>query len=228
MVRSTWDYAARRDEFLAWARSLGAVANPYRELEYSSDKHYLGDLAARGVPIVATTFCRRRRRRRRVRRATSSSSRLWAPGRSTPTRYGTGERRAATEHVRAPARRAAATRWSSPTSASVDDDGEHALVFVDGAFTHAMTKAAMLNTPADGRTRLFRVEAMSRAEPEQGALEVARAALAGFDGLLYARVDLVRDRRGWAVLELELVEPSLFLTHHPPAAARLAGALARR
>ena len=49
VLRSTWDYAPRRGEFLAWARSVERLANPYEVVEYSSDKHYLLDLAARGV-----------------------------------------------------------------------------------------------------------------------------------------------------------------------------------
>jgi hypothetical protein len=50
----------------------------------------------------------------------------------------------------------------------------------------------------------------------------------GFSGLLYARVDLVRVSEGWALMELELVEPSLFLTYHRDAATSLAAAIARR
>ncbi|MDR3107407.1 MAG: hypothetical protein LBU05_04315, partial [Bifidobacteriaceae bacterium] len=56
VVRSTWDYAGRRDEFLAWARSAPRLANPAPVLEWNTDKHYLADLDKRGVPVVATTW----------------------------------------------------------------------------------------------------------------------------------------------------------------------------
>ncbi|MGH9019914.1 MAG: hypothetical protein ACRDV0_02735, partial [Acidimicrobiales bacterium] len=56
VVRSTWDYATRRAEFLAWARRVRHLANPYPVIEYSSDKHYLAHLASRGVRVVASTF----------------------------------------------------------------------------------------------------------------------------------------------------------------------------
>ena len=57
VLRSTWDYAARRDEFLAWARAVPRLANPYEVVVYSSDKHYLADLANRGVSVVPSMFC---------------------------------------------------------------------------------------------------------------------------------------------------------------------------
>jgi len=71
---------------------------------------------------------------------------------------------------------------------------------------------------------------MSRAEVEPEALEVARGILAsgGFENLLYARVDLVHDGEGWALMELELVEPSLFLSFNEAAADKLARAIVKR
>jgi hypothetical protein len=71
---------------------------------------------------------------------------------------------------------------------------------------------------------------MSLAEAEPDAVALAGAVLddVGFSELLYARVDLVRVAEGWAIMELELVEPSLFLTYHRDAATALAAAIARR
>lgn len=226
VVRSTWDYADRRGEFLAWAKGLARVANPYPVLEYSSDKHYLGDLAARGVSVVETVFC------------DVGSEPAWpdgdvvvkpavGAGSIDAARYSSGERGLAADHV---ARLHAAGRDAliQPYVGSVDSTGELALVYVDGRFSHAMTKAAMLNTPEGDRTRPFRAEAMSPGSAEARALAVAAAALAPFADLAYARVDLVITPDGWRVLELELVEPSLFLLHRPAAARGLATAIARR
>lgn len=228
VIRSTWDYPSRRHEFLAWARSLTAVANPVPALEWSSDKAYLLELAEAGVPVIETAH--------------------YAPG-QPPTlpegdfvvkpavgagsvdaaRYGAHQRDEAYAHV---ARLHLEDRSAlvQPYVASVDVVGERALIFIDGAFSHAMTKSAMLNAPETDRTRLFRAEAMSRAEAEPEARALAESILEGlgFEDLLYARVDLVATERGFAVMEVELVEPSLFLTHHPPAARALAQAVARR
>ena len=56
VVRSTWDYTERRDQFVAWARSVPRLANPAEVLEWNTDKRYLGDLAEAGVPVVPTTW----------------------------------------------------------------------------------------------------------------------------------------------------------------------------
>ncbi len=223
VVRSTWDYTARREEFLAWARSVARLANPYPIIEYSSDKRYLFDLARRGFPVIPTS--------------------LVVPGQLpvfpegdvvVKPSVGAGsmdaERFFAHEHERARAlvaRLHAAGRdvLVQPYVHSVDEAGERALIFLGGAFSHAMTKAAMLNVAGEVRDRLYRAERMSRAEAEPEALELASAVLSEFADLTYARVDLLHTPEGWAILELEMVEPSLFLSFEPAAPGRLAEAI---
>ncbi len=56
VIRSTWDYTARRDEFLAWAGSVPRIVNPAPVLAWNTDKHYLNDLAKGGVPVVPTVW----------------------------------------------------------------------------------------------------------------------------------------------------------------------------
>ncbi|HUX05294.1 MAG TPA: hypothetical protein VMV53_10380 [Acidimicrobiales bacterium] len=228
VVRSTWGYAQRHDEFLGWARSLARVENRVEVLEYFSDKHYLGDLAARGHRVVATRYC-----------DVDEVPEFFAgdfvvkpcvgAGSIDAERYGPDEHERARAHV---ARLHATGRdvLIQPYVASVDERGERALVFIDGVFSHAMTKGALLNTASHERDWLFRAEQMSRAEPEPEALALAEAILAEADlaDLLYARVDLVHDETGWAVMELELVEPSLFLGYHDAAPGALARAIAAR
>jgi hypothetical protein len=117
-----------------------------------------------------------------------------------------------------------------PYVSSIDDDGERALVFIDGSFSHAMTKGAMLNTAADDRNALFRREQMSVADAELDAVAFAEAVLDDqfFRGILYGRVDLVKMSEGWAIMELELVEPSLFLAYNESAPHQLADAIGAR
>ncbi len=228
VVRSTWDYAPRRAEFLAWARSVARIANPYRVLEYSSDKHYLADLAARGHATVPSLFCDVG-----ASPAFPSGDFVVKPcvgaGSLDAERYRFDEHERAAAHV---ARLHAIGRDAliQPYVASVDEVGERALVFVDGSFSHAMTKAAMLNVASLDRNALFRREQMSVATGEPDAVAFASNVLedGGFGGLLYGRVDVVRLDGRWAVMELELVEPSLFLTYRPEAATTLARAVARR
>ena len=121
---------------------------------------------------------------------------------------------------------------AQPYVPSVDHDGEIALVHLGGAFSHSVRKGPILQAPgtifAEG---LFAPEDISpRSAPRAAERAVAEQALAAVPGgpLLYARVDLVEGADGPLVLELELVEPSLFLGRAPGAAERLAAAIAAR
>jgi glutathione synthase/RimK-type ligase-like ATP-grasp enzyme len=228
VVRSTWDYSSRRDEFLSWAKAVPRLLNPYDVLEYSSDKHYLEDLGAAGHRIVPSFFCD-------VGETPvfPSGDFVVKPcvgaGSIDAARYGPAQRDEARERVRR-LHEAGRDVLIQPYESSVDETGERALVFIDGAFSHAMTKGAMLNTPASERDALFRLEQLSTARVEVDALAFGERVLADLEwrDLLYARVDVVRTDSGWALMELELVEPSLFLQFNEGASLRLATAIARR
>jgi glutathione synthase/RimK-type ligase-like ATP-grasp enzyme len=108
---------------------------------------------------------------------------------------------------------------------SVAERGERSLIYLGGELSHAVNKQ-----PAEGD---YRVQShyggeVSRHEPAPAELAVAEAALAQVDEpLTYARVDLVEGEEGPMVIELELIEPELFLGHEPAAPGRLAEEVAR-
>ncbi len=228
VIRSTWDYTRDRAAFLTWARGIERLHNPYPIIEYSTDKHYLQDLAARGHRIVPTTFSD-------VGAAPTLPDGGFVvkptvgAGSIDADRYGPGEHERARTHVAA-LHGDGRDVMIQPYVASIDEVGERALVFIDGAFSHAMTKGAMLNTAADDRDALFRREQMSVAVGEPDAVAFAQAVMDEdpFRGLLYGRVDVVRVDDGWAIMELELVEPSLFLAYDSLAPDRLAAAIRTR
>jgi hypothetical protein len=56
VIRSTWDYPDRRDAFVGWARSVPRLFNPAHVIDWNTDKRYLNELAAVGVPVVETRF----------------------------------------------------------------------------------------------------------------------------------------------------------------------------
>ncbi len=228
VVRSTWDYSSRHKDFLDWARGVARLLNPFEVLEYSSDKHYLEDLGRAGHRIVPSIFCD-------VGHVASFPSGDFVvkpcvgAGSIDAERYRAHQMLEASEHVR---RLHAMGRdvLIQPYVASVDEVGERALVFIDGEFSHAMTKGAMLDRPAPERDALFRIEQMSVAQGEPDAVAFATRILRDLDfaDLLYARVDVVRADTGWALMELELVEPSLFLQFNELAPQRLATGIAKR
>lgn len=236
VVRATWDYAERIEEFLAWADHVAGVSrllNPAPVLRWNTDKRYLADLEAAGVPIVPTQFL--------------------APGEQT------GHRFEDVEHVVKPVVSAGsrgALRLAphevdrsrshvaslldegrpamvQPYLHEVDEHGETALLYLDGAFSHAMRKGPLLTPGMDLVGDLFLQEEMSPREPSDAERELADAVLASVpaglgEDLLYARVDLLPSPDGPRLLELELAEPSLFLDHHLPSVDLFADAVRRR
>jgi glutathione synthase/RimK-type ligase-like ATP-grasp enzyme len=231
VVRSAWDYTRRRDDFLGWAEAVARVtrlANPPAVLRWSSDKRYLSDLARAGVPVVPSAF------------AAPGEPMDWpggpeivvkpavSAGSLDTERYPAGRRADAQAHVD---RLHAAGRvaMAQPYLAAVERRGETGLVHVGGAFSHAVRKGPLLVPGLATVAGLFVEEDIRPASPTASERAVAERALAAAPGdgpLLYARVDLVPNEAGApVVLELELVEPSLFLDHGPGAADRLAGAI---
>jgi hypothetical protein len=240
VIRSPWDYVARRDEFVAWAAKVPRLANPADVVTWNTDKRYLRELAAAGVPVVPTAWV--------------EPGEAWQPppggefvvkpavgaGSLDTGRYHLDEadhRELAVAHV---ARLRAAGRlvMVQPYLAAVDTYGETALLFFPGAggelaFSHAIRKGAMLTGPAEHTEGLYKEESVRPRSPLDAELEVARKALAavpgGADRLLYARVDLIPGPDDLPVLvELELTEPSLFLGTGEGAPERFAAAIASR
>ncbi|RFU20242.1 ATP-grasp domain-containing protein [Geodermatophilus marinus] len=236
VVRSTWDYAPRRAEFLAWARRVEAVTrllNPAEVLAWNTDKRYLVELADAGVPVVPTAWagdeadldaCLAAWPDVVVKPAVSAGARDTA-------RFRPGEAAAARAHGVAVLASGRAV-MVQPYLGRLDDEGETGLVHVDGAFSHAFGKAALLagDPLGPGLYAEERITART-ARPAQRAVGDAVLAWLARTGPapLYARVDLVPGPDGAPqVLEVELTEPSLFLTTAPEAAGRLARAVAAR
>jgi glutathione synthase/RimK-type ligase-like ATP-grasp enzyme len=225
VVRSTWDYPPRRAAFLAWARGLPRVLNPPEVLAWSSDKRYLRDLATAGVGIVETAFLRPGERFVRPEGAYVVKPAVSAGSRDT-ARYDPGDEERARGHIAA-LHAEGRTALVQPYVTSVDERGETALLYLGGTFSHAMRKGPLLAAGQGLETGLFRVETMDPRDASPAELAAAERALdavpGGRERLLYARVDLVEGPGGDPLLlELELVEPSLFLTYASDAAERLA------
>jgi hypothetical protein len=231
VVRSCWDYAGRRGEFLAWAARVPRLANPAPVLAWNTDKRYLSDLAARGIPVVPTVWLR-------PGQAWSLSERgAWVikPAVSLASldtgRYhleDPDERRLAAEHVR---RLHADGRvvMMQPYLQAVDDEGERALVYLNGVFSHAVRKAAVLTGPDMGVDRRFQPDGGLKLHPYRPTRRELAAAERVLDRvawarneLLYARVDLISERDADPILmELELTEPQLYFHDVPAATDRM-------
>lgn len=228
VVRSTWDYSVRRDEFVTWAKSVPKLLNGADVLEWNTDKRYLRTLEAAGVPVIPTIWLdpdRHLSKRAVHTRMPAFGDFVVKPvvsaGANDTGRYQpvSAESRAlAIQHAK---RLLDGGRWVmiQPYVTSVDTAGEACLVFLDGELSHAVRRNAVLTGPVRPTQGLYPIEERRpfAASDEQisvarEAIAVAQAQLGAAQSLLYARVDLVtRDDGSPMVLELELAEPSLYL-----------------
>lgn len=235
VLRSTWDYPRRRDAFLAWARQVAAataVHNPPEVITWNSDKRYLLELTAAGVATVPSAIVAPGERVALPADGPFVVKPSVSAGSQDTARYEPADRAAAAAHA---ARLHAQGRavLVQPYVADVDVRGETAVVHIGGGYSHAIRKGPILAGDVETVGGLFAREQIDAREPtgaEQATADAALAALPFPAGdLLYARVDLVPAPDGSPlVLEVELVEPSLFLRFDAGAADRLAGAIAAR
>jgi len=228
VLRSTWDYSRRRPEFLAWTADVEAkvhLANSSRIVRWNTDKQYMAELAAAGVPTVPTHFLEPRQTilfpfegefvvKPTVGAGSMDVGRFAEPG------------PAAEEHVQR-IHRSGRSAMVQPYLKSVDEAGETALVHFAGEFSHAIRKGPMLGPSREVMGGLFLKEDIRARTPSAAERAVGlRAVQAAPEPCLYARVDVIPGPDGSPmVLEFEATEPSLFFPYAPDSAARYARAI---
>ncbi len=227
VIRSTWDYVGRREQYVEWARALPRVLNRADVVEWNTDKRYLGQLP-RAVPtefLAPGEPFRAPPGEYVIKPSVSAGSRDTA-------RYGPGEDARARAHVER-LLIAGRTVMVQPYLQAVDDRGETALLFFGGEYSHAICKGQLLHRSQAPSDLPFMTEQISPREPDRTERAVAEEVVDSLpwprSALLYARVDLIADHRGEPKLvELELTEPSLFLSYAEGAAERLADRVLER
>jgi glutathione synthase/RimK-type ligase-like ATP-grasp enzyme len=230
-LRSTWDYAQRLYEFLSWLAAVERVTevlNPVPLVRWNLDKHYLGDLAAAGVPTIPTAFIEPGRGARLPEQDVVLKPAVGAGSRDVGV-YRPDQHDQAQEHIARLHERGESV-LVQPRIPTVAEHGEWGLVFFAGSYSHAANKQVEL-APSGAVDELFVAEQLAAHVADPAQIAVAQAAVDAVAAQLgapaYARVDLVRTEDGRnLVLELELIEPSLFLRQGGPGAtARLVAAL---
>lgn len=239
LLRSPWDYTERLPEFLHWCERVSAqtrLLNPLPVVRWNTDKHYLVDLAARGIPVVPSTFvepgtpplpalqgflaAQAQAGEFVVKPAVGAGSR-------DTQRYACSQESAAASHV-ARLLEGGRSVLLQPYLASVDHAGETALIHFDGVFSHAIRKGPLLRLDGASTSHLSSPEAITPRTPGDDERALAATVLAATGDHLglaaplpYARVDLIRDADGSPrLLELELCEPALFFAHDAGSADR--------
>jgi hypothetical protein len=228
--RSSWNYYEAPDAFLVWAERVAAattLVNPIEVVRQNIHKRYLLDLARDGVPATPTVLVERGEPRTLLSILDAEGwsdvvikpaigARSWKNLRVDRDTIETGEAHLASL-------RETRDVVVQPYLAAVEDHGERSLIWIDGALTHSIRKEPRFGDAEESVSEVA-------IPPPEGAQAIVDAALATIDGeLTYARVDVVPDEQGrLVVMELELIEPSLFFAQQPSALERFAAALVRR
>ena len=233
VLRSTWNYTDHLDDFLAWAERVHSVTrlvNPLSVIRWNTDKRYLAELERAGFAVVPTVY---------VARGQAAPEGALAGHIVVKPTVGAGSKGAtlirddadaALRHVAA-LHAAGKVAMVQPYLDKVDTLGETALVYVGGEFSHAARKAPILSRALEWSTGLYADEEIVSATATAAERSLADAIVAALPGLVegggdvaYARVDLLPTASGPVVLELELTEPSLFLSVDDAAPSRAAAA----
>jgi glutathione synthase/RimK-type ligase-like ATP-grasp enzyme len=234
VIRSCWDYHRRYAEFMRWLDALDArgcrVWNSTTTVRWNSNKRYLVDLAGRGVPTVPT----------RIGAGASARAVAEVAGAEGWTRFVVKPAVSASAYEthaialplgdddRRSIDRVAAQGdvLVQPFLDEVTTDGELSLIFFDGAFSHAAIKRSR---PGDFRVQTEHGGTVAPIDVMPAIVSQARRSIEALDEPpLYARVDGVGDDRSFRLMELELIEPHVFLSAADAAVDRFAAAIERR
>jgi glutathione synthase/RimK-type ligase-like ATP-grasp enzyme len=228
VIRSTWDYFDRLQEFIDWAdrvNSVSRIVNSPKVIRWNSHKGYLAELGEAGIPVLPS-LALARGAARSVERMVATG---WGDVVIKPAVDG-GARGALKTPATSPEAADHLSRLVEagdtivqPYAPSVEL-GETSLFFFGGAFSHAVRKVPK---PGDYRVQALHGGSEEVHEPTPDELEVAARAMGLAPGeLVYARVDLIDVAGQPTLMELELIEPDLFLRVAPGSVERFAAAVA--
>lgn len=242
VIRSTWDYSRRRDEFVAWADRIGErLHNSPAVVRWNSDKRYLADLAAAGLPVVETEYVAPGEEPPELEGEVVVKPTISAGAQSTG-RF-TIDQAAVALALIAEIHAAGKTAMVQPFNPTVEARGETAVVLFEGELSHVLRKRAILRRDEVAPVRddaigaaeiMYDPGLVTAGEATAAEVEAAHAIVAWvgrrFAALpLIARVDLLAASDGSPVLlELEAIEPNLYFPQAPGADARLAQAILAR
>lgn len=221
-----WGYHKDYPRWLAqlerWEQSGLRIVNPVPVLRWNGDKAYLAELGGKGVATVPTlAFDALSDEDLAAARQRFGTPELVVKPAISASAFGTHRLGAAD---RLPDQVRGWRMLVQPWLGKIVSSGEYSLIFFDGTFSHCVSKV-----PRPGE---FRVQpewggVIKRCNPPAGSVELAEAALAAAPAqTAYARVDIVVGNDGeLLVIELELIEPALFMAEAPDSRPRFAAAV---
>jgi glutathione synthase/RimK-type ligase-like ATP-grasp enzyme len=226
VIRAIWDYHLRPQEFVAWldgVRRIGCpTINPEALIRWNHHKTYLRELAQKGIATPETYFFRSHEEFAENRPHLAHLEYVLKPVISASAHR---TARVARSDIAKAAQDFAGTHFMVQEFLPEIADGEWSLIYIGQEFTHAVKKV-----PASGEFRSQRDFGAKQeaATPPPSAIMQGRQILSLLpEPADYARVDFVMRGDTPLLIELELIEPELFLANHEVAARKLAQIIAR-
>lgn len=247
VLRSVHDYASHREEFLRWAESVPKIVNHPDVLRWNTDKHYMIELANRGMPMIPTLWLEPEQKLSKHQlhtRFPAGGDFVVKPAISSGAQEA-GRYTAVDGYSRMSAINHAAELLAEGRSVmvqryleSVDKRGETALIYMNGLVSHAVEKEAMLHGPYHpGEVPHEKAHARQATDTEWRLGEEVRGAIHSYiksrlgrdEQLTFCRIDVVEGPNGsMSVMEVSLVDASLYLSTTPGAVDNFADAIAVR
>lgn len=231
VMRNVWDYFMKYEAFMAWLEKLQTqgikVSNPIEVIKANSHKFYLENLRSQGIPIVPTVFARQNSS---VDLQTTFNQQHWQEGIVKPAVSAGAYKTYKIDQAEAKEYQTKVDDLLQNRDILIQEflpeiqtDGEWSLLFFNGKYSHAVRKVP--------KNQDFRVQSefggQTLAEtPAAFIIEQAQKIIDLYDQpLLYVRVDGVVAKGSFLLMELELIEPELFLDQHSHAVSRFAEAI---
>lgn len=231
IFRTTWDYFDRFNEFSEWLKDVQTktkLINPRELILWNIDKHYLGDLEKKGIPIPPTVFIEKGEHRTlaEIAHSTGWNKFILKPVVSGAARhtYMFESKDIQTHETVFRELIQEEAMMLQEFQENIFDKGEIALMIFGGKYSHAVLKKAK---PGDFRVQDDFGGTLHDHEPNKEEIEIAEACMRACPQLpLYARVDIMWDNNGKPVVgELEMIEPELWFRRDEKSADRLADAI---
>lgn len=232
VFRTTWDYYGRYHEFSEWLTNIEKqtiLSNDASIIRWNIDKHYLADLQNRGISVVPSRFLETGSELNlsNLLKETGWGEAVFKPCVSGGARHTYRVNFENADHIASLIQPVLAKEsfLLQPFVRGIINTGEDTLMVLNGEFTHAVRKVAK---PGDFRVQDDHGGTYRTFTPTSEQIQLAEQAISVVEPYPeYARVDMVQDHNGqWSIMELELIEPELWLREHPPAAKNMAKAIA--
>jgi hypothetical protein len=226
LIGTTWDYWDKQAEFLATLANIEThipLFNSRAVVGWNIAKTYLRDLEKKGARLIPTLWCDAVN----AKTAAAAFDTLDSDDLVFKRQVGAGAHGQHRLRRGQPVPDMPHAMMIQPFLPMIQAEGEFSFIFIDGEFSHALIKRA---APGDYRIQSSYGGTNTKITPSADDLAAARAVIAAVSApLLYGRVDMLRAATGELLLmELEVIEPYLYVHEGPELGERMAAALARR